>query len=62
MKAALMRLVWQRASDRCEYCQMPQAFDRTPSGRITVALLKINDQFRVELREALIAEGTFPPT
>src|SRR5271157_4683776 len=27
MEAALMRLVWQRAKNRCEYCQMPQAFD-----------------------------------
>jgi HNH endonuclease len=30
MKAALIRLVWRRAHDCCEYCQMPQAFDRTP--------------------------------
>src|SRR5277367_2172200 len=30
MNAALTRLVWRRASDCCEYCQMPQAFDRTP--------------------------------
>ncbi len=27
MDAALIRLVWQRAGDRCEYCQMPQAAD-----------------------------------
>ena len=33
----------------------------TPIGRITVELLKINDPFRVELREELIAEGLFPP-
>ena len=29
MNATLVRLVWQRASDRCEYCQMPQKYDRT---------------------------------
>ncbi|MBV8128389.1 MAG: HNH endonuclease [Planctomycetaceae bacterium] len=34
---------------------------RTPVGRVTVALLRINDPFRVELREGLIAEGVFPP-
>jgi HNH endonuclease len=134
MNAALTRLVWRRASDCCEYCQMPQAFDRTPfeidhiisekhkgptvasnmclscfycnsfkgsdigslddvtgkltplfnprrhkwsqhfrwqgahligrtpRGRITVELLKINDPFRVELREELMTEGLFPPT
>jgi hypothetical protein len=27
MDAALTRLVWHRANGRCEYCQMPQAFD-----------------------------------
>ncbi len=133
MDAALIRRVWQRASHRCEYCQMPQQYSdsafeidhivsrkhlgptvagnlalscfrcnsskgsdisgrdsrtrkltplfnprrhkwtrhfrwegpylvgRTPVGRITVALLRINDPFRVELREALIDEGHFPP-
>jgi len=34
---------------------------RTPVGRVTVALLRINDPFRVELREGLIAEGVLPP-
>jgi hypothetical protein len=133
MKAALIRLIRRRASDCCEYCQMPQTFDRTPFeidhiisekhkgatvvgnlclscfycnsfkgsdisgideitrkltplfdprrhkwsqhfrwqgpylvgrtpiGRVTVALLKVNDRFRVELREALMSEGMFPP-
>jgi hypothetical protein len=28
-------------------------------GRVTVELLRINDPFRVELREKLIAEGLF---
>ena len=27
MNAALIRLVWQRADSRYEYCQMPQAAD-----------------------------------
>ncbi len=34
---------------------------RTPIGRVIVALLHINDEYRVELREWLIEEGTFPP-
>jgi hypothetical protein len=33
----------------------------TPIGRVTVALLHINDEYRVELRETLISEGVFPP-
>ncbi len=35
---------------------------RTPIGRVTVALLRINDELRVELREELIEEGVFPPS
>ena len=134
MKAALIRLVWRRAKACCEYCRMPQLFDRTPFeiehiiadkhkgptiasnlclscfycnsfkgsdisgldavtrkltplfnprrhkwswhfrwegaylvgrtaiGRVTIELLKINDSFRVELREELMEEGLFPPT
>src|SRR3954469_25758670 len=34
---------------------------RTPIGRVTVAVLRINDHLRVELREELIEEGVFPP-
>lgn len=34
---------------------------RTAAGRTTVAVLSINAPFRVELREALIEEGIFPP-
>lgn len=33
---------------------------RTPIGRVTVAVLNINDPFRIELREGLIEEGLFP--
>ncbi|WP_337176095.1 HNH endonuclease signature motif containing protein [Paludisphaera sp.] len=32
----------------------------TPIGRATIAVLRINDPLRVELREALIAEGEHP--
>jgi len=132
MDAALIRLVWQRAKSRCEYCRMSQKFDRapfeinhiisekhqgptvaanlalscfycnsfkgsdicgldgmsgklkplfnprrqnwsryfrwegayligrTPTGRVTVALLRINDPFRIELREELMEEVLFP--
>lgn len=34
---------------------------RTPVGRVTVAVLNINDPSRVELRERLIDEGLFQP-
>jgi hypothetical protein len=34
---------------------------RTAIGRVTVALLRINDSYRIELREGLIEEGLFPP-
>ena len=133
MEASLVRQVWQRAKDRCEYCQFSQEWDdrsfeidhiisrkhqgptvagnlalscfrcnsfkgsdiggrdpktgkltalfhprrhkwarhfrwqgaslvgRTPIGRVTAAVLHINDSFRVELREGLIEEGVFPP-
>lgn len=33
----------------------------TAIGRVTVSLFKINQVFRVELREELIEEGVFPP-
>jgi hypothetical protein len=39
----------------------PYLIGRTATGRVTVALLQINDTLRVELREELIAEGVFPP-
>ncbi len=133
MDAALNRLVRERAGDRCECCQVPQACDArpfevdhirsrkhrglstasnlalscfrcnsfkgsdiaglddvtgrltplfhprrqrwerhfrwqgarliglTPVGRVTVALLRINEPLRVEVREGLVAEGVFPP-
>jgi len=133
MNAALVRQVWQRANNCCEYCRMPQDYDDTPFeidhviarkhggptragnlalsyfscnsckgsdiggldsqtrtltplynprrhkwerhfrwhgpyligrtavGRVTIAVLDINDPFRVELREGLMEEGAFPP-
>lgn len=39
----------------------PQLLGRTAIGRVTVAMLRINDPFRVELRAGLIDEGVFPP-
>jgi len=39
----------------------PYLIGRTPIGRVTVALFHINDEYRVELREALIEEEIFPP-
>jgi hypothetical protein len=133
MERALQEAVWQRAHDRCEYCQMPQSRDpipfeidhiiaeqhggkftinnsclccfacnrhkgpniagidpksrrivrlfnprrhkwarhfrwngavligRTPNGRATIRVLKINLDHRVGFREELIEEGIFPP-
>ena len=34
---------------------------RTPSGRATIIALKINLDYRVDLRQGLIDEGVFPP-
>ena len=34
---------------------------RTSVGRVTIAVLKINDPIRVEFRQNLIDEGVFPP-
>jgi hypothetical protein len=39
----------------------PRIFGRTPIGRVTVELLAMNDQLRVELREELMEEGVFQP-
>ena len=133
MKAALVRLVWQRAGRCCEYGRIPQHLDeapfeidhaiarkhggrtvasnlvlscfhdnshkgsdiagrdpktrhltplfnprrhrwarhfrwqgpyligRTSIGRVTVAVLNINDPLRVALRQRLIMAGLFPP-
>jgi hypothetical protein len=134
MDATLARQVWQRAYRRCEYCQMPQDYDKslfqidhiisrkhdgatvahnlalscfrcnsfkgmdlagldprtgkltplfnprrhkwgrhfrwdgpilqglTPIGRVTIAVLQINEPFRVALRSDLIDGGVFPPS
>jgi HNH endonuclease len=35
---------------------------RTPIGRATVIALKINLDYRIDLRQGLIDEGMFPPT
>jgi hypothetical protein len=40
----------------------PYLVGRTAIGRVTIELLKINDPFRVELRDELIEEGLFHPT
>jgi 5-methylcytosine-specific restriction endonuclease McrA len=34
---------------------------RTPIGRVTIAVLAVNAPYRLEIRQALIAEGVFPP-
>jgi hypothetical protein len=39
----------------------PLLVGRTPVGRATIEVLRINDPEYVEAREALIAEGMFPP-
>jgi hypothetical protein len=39
----------------------PLLRSNTRIGRVTVAVLHINDSFRIELREELIGEGLFPP-
>ena len=76
MQPVLRNLVQQRASDRCEYCQIRQDQDqyyefhvehiiaRQHGGRTeatNLAWLQINNDDRVELREVLIDQGLFPP-
>lgn len=39
----------------------PRVIGRTAIGRVTVEILAMNDELRVDLREQLIAEGAFPP-
>ena len=33
----------------------------TPTGRVTIAVLNINDPARIAMRQTLIEEGVFPP-
>jgi hypothetical protein len=40
----------------------PILVGRTPAGRATVAVLEINLEYRVDLRQGLIDAGVFPPT
>jgi HNH endonuclease len=42
-------------------CEGAYLVGRTAIGRVTVALLHINDDYRVGLREELIRDGVFPP-
>jgi hypothetical protein len=39
----------------------PVQIGQTPSGRATVITLKINLDYRIDLRQGLIDEGRFPP-
>jgi len=39
----------------------PVLIGLTPIGRTTIAVLEINLDYRVDLRQGLIAEGVFPP-
>ncbi len=39
----------------------PILVGRTPTGRATVAVLEINQPYRVAARQELIEEGVFPP-
>ena len=38
----------------------PRLVGRTPVGQATIAVLAINASYRLEVRQALIAEGVFP--
>ena len=43
------------------YWQDAHLIGHTAVGRVTITVLRINDPFRVELREMLIEERVFPP-
>jgi hypothetical protein len=69
----LARSVRERAGYACEYCWMPQAWDRhfrwdgadligrTAVGRTTIAVLAMNDPDVIKVRRSLIEAGLFPP-
>ena len=40
----------------------PRLVGKTAIGRVTIDVLKINLDYRLVIRAALIAEGEFPPT
>jgi hypothetical protein len=39
----------------------PYLVGRTPTGRATIAVLQMNAEERIDVRQALIEEGVFPP-
>lgn len=51
------RQSWRRHSR----CANGTLIGRTPVGRVTIAVLNINDPSRVDFRQTLIAERVFPP-
>ena len=59
----LMRLFNPRQDDWNEHFSWlgPELVGRTAVGRVTIAVLNMNDPLRVELRQSLIDEGVFPP-
>ncbi|PJF32423.1 MAG: hypothetical protein CUN52_01730 [Phototrophicales bacterium] len=69
----LRREVIECAEYRCEYCLIHQADSKhfrldgaviipmTPEGRVTVFLLKLNDQIRLRARRILVGVGRYPP-
>jgi hypothetical protein len=51
------RQLWKRHF----YWSGPLLVGKTRSGKVTIAVLAINDARRVAMRQSLIAEGRFPP-
>lgn len=60
MDSALTRLVWRRA--RHFRWDSGILVGRTAIGRVTFAVLHMNDPLRIELRKRLIEEGLLPPS
>jgi hypothetical protein len=60
MDPALRQLVRERAGARCEYCfehfrqDGPRISGKTPTGRVTASLLKMNDSQRLEIRALIL--------
>jgi hypothetical protein len=46
---------------RCFSWRGPLLIGKNPTGRVTIAVLSMNNPQAVELRRPLIAEGVFPP-
>ena len=62
--ASQRRAVIERAGGCCEYCRLMQTdatlSGKTPEGRVTLEVLKINDERRVQYRQFAMNINEYP--